>query len=212
MDVRPGRRVPALKVSFEASMDLDQDDSINISLNWFSGADKSLLFATSREGTSMVWSVTWTQSSHLLVLRPNDLMARSTRVEMTLHTGGIVNNQPTIQGIFLVAPSDGTQRIHPEHVYTVEVMAAQRSLAPLPLRVSADLSSSSATIQRLPAMTDATFLHFVATTVTPAPPILAGGGTEMTFAFVPAMQFLKGDTISMHLPGFTAYGNGEFSI
>ena len=208
--VSPGELIVFLQVSFSCTMSLAPGDTITIRLEGFSGDDKNLQFRSETGDTS--WMVSWDEGVSTLMISSLDAVEAYSHVTIILSRGGIQSGGG-LNGIVLMAPVGGTQRIDPAPLtLDVSATAVQGQIPRLPLEVSftpgiSSVFSSNATIQSIPAMIYSTTLSFISNADFSQPPILPSGGTRMRFGFSPTVVVSFGDVIRLYLPGFGVHGN-----
>ena len=208
--VIPGELIIFLQVSFECTMSLTPGDTITIRLEGFRGDNKNLRFKSETGDTS--WMVLWDEGMSTLEISSLGAVEAYSQVTIILSRGGI-HIGGGMNGIVLIAPVVGTQRIDPAPLtLDVSATAVQGQIPRLPLEVSftpgiSSVFSSNATIQRIPAMIDSTTLSFISNADFSQPPILPSGGTRMRFGFCPTVVLSVGDIIRLFLPGFGVHGN-----
>jgi endonuclease I len=179
-------KATSIRFSFTASDPLKPGDEIMVRLPGFTGPEKDCFPTLAMYPADAITSAAWNATDEILLYRVSNYVDAGERVwvlmdigaEISLPASGVVDNRKLLSSSPLMP--------HEQQI-TVSATTSHGNIHLAPVSIVSPVgqinrSSSSLTFE----------------------PMRAGEATEITISIVALMDFDVGDTISLHLPGFTA--------
>ena len=179
-------KATSIRFSFTASDLLKPGDEIRVRLPGFTGPEKDCFPTFAMYPSDAITSAAWNATDEILLYRVSNYVDAGERVwvlmdigaEISLPASGVVVNQKLLSSSPLMP--------HEQQI-TVSATTSHGNIHLAPVSIVSPVGQ----INR-----SSSFVTFE--------PMRAGEATEITISIVALMDFDVGDTISLHLPGFTA--------